>query len=265
MRDLVSERPNVVPVGIGNSGSEIDMSGYLNSATTSSDYEDPVSIGVSNEEGDGDAVASEGQDVTKPDENNTKIHLPVKRKAAESSTNTPKPVVKQEPTGKKARAVMEKFSDVARAQEETVQKSMDMKIKRLELMKDTDIARIKAQECIQIERDRRKAELKSQKIKLEQDKMRLEYEFRLAQLQAHHPTPFASTSFTAATDHINHISGASSSSSTSFSSPAHTSIHNLKLAEEIHFGNISVGQMEPHLPLYLPTDHPTNDQRDGHI
>jgi hypothetical protein len=265
MRDLVSERPNVVPVGIGNSGSEIDMSGYLNSATTSSDYEDPVSVGVSDEEGNGEAVASEGQDVTEPDEDNAKIHLPVKRKAAESSTNTPKPVVKQEPTGKKTRAVMEKFSDVARAQEETVQKSIDMKIERLELTKDTDIARIKAQERIQIERDRRKAELKSQKIRLEQDKMWLEYELRLAQLQAHRPTPFMSTSFTVATDHINHISGPSSSSSTSFSSPAHTSSHNLELGEEFHFGNVSIGQMEPLLPLYLPTDHPTDDQRDGHV
>jgi hypothetical protein len=30
MKELISERPNIVPVGLGNNASDIDMSGYAN-------------------------------------------------------------------------------------------------------------------------------------------------------------------------------------------------------------------------------------------
>jgi hypothetical protein len=154
--------------------------------------------------------------------------------------------------------MMEKFSDIAKAQEDTAQRAIDMKVKRLELTKDTDIARIKAQERIQVERDRQRMELKMQKIKLEQDRIRLEHELKLAQLQANCPAPFmAASPFMA-----DHISGTPSSSSTSFGSPAHTGSH---LGDSFHFGDMSVGSMETHTTLYLPDDRGNEGKRDGDI
>lgn len=266
MRDLISERPNVVPVGIGNSASSIDMSEYLNPVTNSTDYEGVNSVGVSDEECGGDAT-SEGQDITEPegDGGDAEIHVPAKRKAAETSTHVQKPnthaggtpAVKQEP--KKTRTtMMDKFSDIAKAQEDTAQRAIDMKVKRLELTKETDIARIKAQERVQVGRDRQRAEIKLQKIKLEQDKLRLDYELKLAQVQANRPAPF----ITAPPFMGDHISGAPSSSSTSFSSPAHTSTH---LSDGFHFGDIPVGSMETHTALYLPNDQDTEGRGDGNL
>ena len=164
MRGLVSKRPNVVPVGIGNSTSSIDMSTYLNPVTNSTDYEGVNSVGVSDEECGGDAT-SEGQDITEPDgdDGDTETHIPAKSKATEMSPHVQKPnahtggtpVVKQE--HKKTRTVMmDKFSDITKAQEDTAQRAIDMKVKRLALTKETDIARIKAQECIQVRRDRQR-------------------------------------------------------------------------------------------------------------
>jgi hypothetical protein len=133
-----------------------------------------------------------------------------------------------------------------------------MKVKRLETAKDTDIARIQAQERIVVERDRQRAELKLQKIKLQQEKMRMEYELKLAQLQANNNRgPFATgLPFTATTDQTG-LSGPSSSSSTSFNSPVPTHLGSLSLELGNMFNYGDEGQMA-HTPLLLP-DHTTAD------
>ena len=265
MRELISEHPNIVPVGIGNSTSVIDMSTYLKPASNPDDYEAPNSVGASDEEQDNEVIASttsDGQEITDMDaddgDNGDEIHIPVKRK----STGTPKlntpagssmPSIKQE--NKKTRTMMEKFSDVAKAQEETVLKSMDVKVRRLELTTDTDIARIKAQERIQVEKDKRRVELKMQKLKLEQEKLRMEHELKLAQLRASHPAQAPATS------HIVPPSFSSGSSSHAFGSPANSQL-GLELSNEFDFRSISM----PHTPLFLPDHQDTTDNaRDSNI
>ena|ERR1700730_215069 len=83
--------------------------------------------------------------------------------------------------------MIEKFSDVATAQEKTAQKSFDMKMKRLEMAKETDIAKIKAQERIQMGKDKHKAELRLEKIRLEREKMRMNHELQLARMNPNGP------------------------------------------------------------------------------
>ena len=247
MKELISERPNIVPVGIGNGAATIDMSTYLKPTSNSDDYEAPNSVDVSDEEGESEVIAStatsEGQGVTadQDDDDDADIHVPQKRK-----TSAMKPV-KQEP--KKTRTMMEKFSDVVKVQEETVQKSMDVKVRQMELTADTDIARIKSNEHIQVERDKRRAELKLQKIKLEQDKLRMDHELKLAQLHASRPAP--------ATSHMPTPLGSSSTSSSSqaFSSPAMTHA-SLELGDGF-FGSLSLPPQ--HSPLFLPNHHDASD------
>jgi hypothetical protein len=252
MRELISERPNIVPVGIGNGAATIDMSTYLKPATNSDDYEAPNSVDASDEEGESEVIAStatsEGQEVTAVQDDNDEdpdIHVP--RKCKSSAT---KPV-KQEL--KKTRTMMGKFSDVVKVQEETVQKSMDVKVRQLELTADTDIARIKSNEHIQVERDKRRAELKLQKIKLEQDKLRMDHELKLARLHASRPAP--------ATSHMPMSLGSgsssfsTSSSSQAFSSPAMT--HAGLELDDGFFGSLSLPPQ--HTPLFLPDHHDTSE------
>jgi hypothetical protein len=179
MRELISECPNIVPVGIGNSAATIDMSTYLKSASNSNNYKAPNSVDASDEEGESEIIAStamsEGQEVTTDqDDNNEDVDIHVLQKCKSSAM---KPV-KQEL--RKTCTMMEKFSDVVKVQEETVQKLMDVKVWQLELTADTDIARIKSNKHIQVERDKQCAELKLQKIKLEQDKLCMDHELKLA-------------------------------------------------------------------------------------
>jgi hypothetical protein len=180
MKDLVSERPNVKPVGIGNSGSEIDMGGYLGK---SDDEETPHSCPLSEDENEGERD-QECNDVELKDEDDDSLvstkrkFVLTKKTAARSGSSTP--AIKHKP--KKARTVVEKFSDVAKAQEETVQKSLDMKMKRIEANKETNIARIKAREQIRVEKERVRKEIEVEKIRLERDKLQMEHEIRMAQL-----------------------------------------------------------------------------------
>jgi hypothetical protein len=258
MRELISEHPNIVPVGIGNSAATIDMSTYLEPASHSDDYETPNSVDASDEEGESNIIAStatsKGQDVRvtadqdngcDDDSEDIDIHVPQKRK---SSATEP---VKQEP--KKTRTMMEKFSDVVKVQEETVQKSMDIKVRQLELTTDTDIARIKSNEHIQVERDKRRAELKLQKIKLEQDKLHMDHELKLAQLHA--SCPATATSQMPMSLGSGSASFSTGSSSQAFSSPAMTQAH-LEL-DESFFASLSLPPQ--HTPLFLPDHCDTSD------
>ena len=252
MRELISERPNIVPVGIGNGAATIDMSTYLKPTSNSDDYKAPNSVDASDEEGVSEVIAStatsEGQEVTTDkddndgDDGDADIHVLQKCK-----TSATKPV-KQEP--KKTCTMMEKFSDVVKVQEETVQKSMDVKVRQMELTANTDIARIKANEHIQVERDKRHAELKLQKIKLEQDKLRMDHELKLARLHTSHPA--------SATSHMpaslrSGSSFSTSSSSQAFSSPAMTHA-SLELGDGF-FGSLP----SQHTPLFLPNHHDSSN------
>jgi hypothetical protein len=248
MKELISECLNIVPVGIGNGAAAIDMSTYPKPTSNSDDYEAPNSVDASDEEGESEVIAStatsEGQGVTADqddDDNDADIHVPQKRK-----TSAMKPV-KQEL--KKTHTMMEKFSDVVKVQEETVQKSMDVKVRQMELTADMDIARIKSNKHIQVERDKRRAELKLQKIKLEQDKLRMDHELKLTQLYASRPAP--------ATSHMPTPLGSSSTSSSSqaFSSPAMTHA-SLELGDG-SFGSLSLPLQ--HSLLFLPNHHDASD------
>ena len=147
------------------------MSGYLNLTTSggSDDGGGLNSVAVSDDEVPGrtgsEELTSQGQDVAEldGDGDDAEVHVPVKRKSDSKLSSKTLPAVKQE----------SKFSEVAKAQEDTVQKSIDLKVKRLEATKDTDIARIKAQERILVEKEKLRTDLKLQKMKPQQERLRL--------------------------------------------------------------------------------------------
>jgi hypothetical protein len=155
--------------------------------------------------------------------------------------------------------MIEKFSDVAMAQEETAQKSIDIKIEQLNAAKETNIARIKAQERIQVEKDKRRAELKKEKIQLERDKLRMEHELRLAQLRS------------AMTDQLPFTAGQipdpSSSTSSLYNSPASSTpnlsydVSNNSFTDSFEFNNnsIPVGSIAGQT-IYLPGSQVETDE-----
>jgi hypothetical protein len=76
---------------------------------------------------------------------------------------------------------MERFSEVAKIEEETAQKQLELKKLQVKSTNEVAVANIQAKVHLRVERDRRKAELMMQKSK--QD-----HEFRMAELQTRNPT-----------------------------------------------------------------------------
>jgi hypothetical protein len=180
MKDLISERPNITPVGLGNSDSIIDMSGY--EAGYRTDDNDPKPV-TEDDGGPGEDENSEG-DVEEDEDDDYKVTIPRKRSAGSANTKEkikgtsapqkPK-ALKSEFNRDKKSKVLDRFADIASAEEVTNQKALDLKKVRSQNQAQNDIVKIKAKAEVQIQRDRLKAELRM----LEKTQ---EHTYRMAQL-----------------------------------------------------------------------------------
>ena len=154
MKDLISERPNITPVGLGNSESTFDMSGYEAGYRSDGDDSKPAS----DDDDEDDAPEEENDD---DDDDDDRVTIPRKRPAGLASK---KKAVK----GRKVKApkadshrdkkskVLDRYADLASAEEVTSQKELEFKKARLE----NASAKIKAKAEIQIQCDKLRAEMR---------------------------------------------------------------------------------------------------------
>jgi hypothetical protein len=171
MKVLISERPNVVPVGLGNSESTVDMSGYDAGYKTDASDSKPVS----EEDRDEDEDMPEEEEEDDDDEDTSSIR---RRHLARKKDNLTTPARKKssKPNAhpgrdKKSSKTLDRFADLASAEEVTNQKQLDLK----RLQSQNAKAKIKAKADVQIHRDKLRAELRMLEKKQEHD-------FRMAQL-----------------------------------------------------------------------------------
>lgn len=177
MKYLISERPNVTPVGLGNSESAIDMSGYEAGYKSDGDIKGDISKPVTDEDEDDaeqDTAAEDDDDDTDDD-----LSIPRKRRASSGrSAKKHKTIRAQKVKASKSdihrskrMKPLDRFADMAGAEEITNQKNLDLK----KLQSQAAMAKIKAKADIQIQRDKLKAELRMLERKQEHD-------LRMAQL-----------------------------------------------------------------------------------
>jgi hypothetical protein len=182
MKDLISERPNVTPVGLGNSESAIDLAGYEGGYKTDDDVSKPVTDEDDDEDDDAacDADTAEEDNDDDAEDDDDGITIPRKRRAGSGSSakkNKMTPAQKAKASKSdihrsKKMKPLERFADMASAEEVTNQKNLDLK----KLQSRANMAKIKAKADIQIQRDKLKAELRMLEKKQEHD-------FRMAQLK----------------------------------------------------------------------------------
>jgi hypothetical protein len=178
MKALISERPNLTPVGLGNSETTFDMSIFEAGYKTDGDGSKPVTD--EDEDADLDVDAADAADLLDADdEDDEDISIPRKRPADSGNSAKKKPVQQ----ARKAKASkpdihrdkklkpMDRFADIAAVEEATNQKSLDLK----KLQSQAAMARIKAKADIRIQRDKLRGELRMLEKKQEHD-------FRMAQL-----------------------------------------------------------------------------------
>lgn len=179
MKDLISERPNVTPVGLGNSESAIDLAGYEGGYKTDDDVSKPVTDEDEDDDAACDADTAEEDNDDDAEDDDDDITIPRKRRAgsgysAKKNKMTPAQKAKASKSDihrSKKMKPLERFADLASAEEVTNQKNLDLK----KLQSRANMVKIKAKADIQIQHDKLKAELRMLEKKQEHD-------FRMAQL-----------------------------------------------------------------------------------
>jgi hypothetical protein len=177
MKYLISERPNVTPVGLGNSESAIDMSGYEAGYKTDGDIKGDISKPVTDEDeddADQDTAAEDDDDDTDDD-----LSIPRKRRAGSGRSAKKNKIIRAQKVKasksdihrSKKMKPLDRFADMAGAEEITHQKNLDLK----QLQSQAAMAKIKAKADIQIQRDKLKAELQMME-------KRQQHDLRMAQL-----------------------------------------------------------------------------------
>ena len=212
MRELIAERPNIVPTGLGNSESGIDMDIFGGGNVNDDDTGSPVSrnnkgrslsedIDVDNGEDGGTEGMDSGNESAAAGK--SKSHPPNndgKKSAGKTSARpgTSKPVTRVPKENKKKRKIDE-FVEIAGAEEATRQKELDLAKARAEEKKakmeaKTAEMEYKKQKLVEkVARRKEKAEEKAAKLRL--------FEFRqlhMAPQPRHsHPSPNSTpTAFT---------------------------------------------------------------------
>ena len=177
MKELISEHPNIVPIGISNNTSDIDMSGYVNGFSSGIGDESSQLARTGDEmeskEVEEDAPTASDRGDIKPMEWGDDAII---RKRGKSDTKkTGAHPGKSNPTrsdSKKAK-LMDRFSEVTVAKEQTMQGQLELKRKRVESQMEATVTKINAQAQIQLQKDRLRAEARK-------EAKRQDHEFRMA-------------------------------------------------------------------------------------
>jgi hypothetical protein len=197
MKELISERPNVNPVGLGNNSSSIDMDTFV---TGYSSEVDDTSVKLERE-GSELMFDDDFDDEDEGEDDELTLAIPKKRPANSIDKKTPARPGKSKPAtldSKKAK-VIDRFADVAAAEEVTAQKTLELRKMRAH----GEVAKIRARADLQMQRERLKAETRM----LEK---RQEHEYRMAQLNLRLPQQ----GYTGST--FSRASSSSASANTSF-------------------------------------------------
>lgn len=187
MKVLIDERPNLIPVGIGNNNSSIDMSDFLETAGTAGiGEEDYSSNGGLAEELDEDVdndTALKGELSSGGDDFLDKVFEDAmsggtKRKASTAEKKTgARPGISNPATQRDAKksktSMMDRFGEQLKAEEATEQRVLELKKARVEAQSARELAKIKAQADIKKEKLRLRAQL---------EEKRMEFELKKAQL-----------------------------------------------------------------------------------
>ena len=178
MKDLISERPNITPVGLGNSESMFDMSGYEAGYRMDGDDSKPAS----DEDGEDDTPEEENDD---DDDDDDRVST-IPRKCPAGPTSKKKAVQVRKMKAPKADShrdkkskVLDCYADLASAEEVTNQKELELKKARME----NASAKIKAKAEIQIQRDKLKAEMRMLQKKQEHNYRMARLNLQLTQRQ----------------------------------------------------------------------------------
>lgn len=242
MKNLIAQRPNVVPTGIGHSGTDIDLTILQDAgAMTKSDVDDdqpqfeaPM---LYDDVADELLDTSDAEGLTTGNTSTTPLHVTddisppaVKRKALlesdrESSPDlrTPARSGSSKPATVKPRAtkktkLMEEFSVAAQAEEVTRQKEINLARVKVEAATRLKVEAGKVNLEAKLELEKQRMEERSEKrlvkkeLKLQQ--MKLKHEFRMAQLHAQNGHRRLDMSMLAAGGG-SHVAGTSSSVSSS--------------------------------------------------
>jgi hypothetical protein len=179
MRSLISKRPNIVPTGIGNSHSAIEHDILLGDGEDepTSDELVPVDDVAESEKEIMDARDSERGDSERGkeergDERDQEAVLTVKKEKQEKKMKntkphaaSSKPATPSWPSSTKPKTIVEWFSEVAKIEEETAQKQLELRKLQLKGANEVAIATIQAKVNLKVEWDQWKAELLMQKSK----------------------------------------------------------------------------------------------------
>ena len=189
MRSLISERPNLVPMGVGNGSSAINCELLVapSKEATPSDDEggdhdrgsvESLKWDIECDEGDSDKEVVLDGVKQKREPGETDSDAPVGTKKTKPHMGKSKLTVATpvRPSLTKPKNMVERFAEVAKIEEETVQRQLELKKFQLKGSSDVAMAGIKAKAHTKVERDKRKAELMLQKS-------RQDHEYRMAELQ----------------------------------------------------------------------------------
>lgn len=199
LKEIISERPNLVPTGIGNNDAGYDLDilmhgdlsetgGYLEESSGLSDgigmglgIEDEDAEGGNEDEvNEGDTALREKkrkyQDADMDGKKSVKRVVVDEKKptAPRAGKSTP-----AEPSSKKTKTGIERFADIAAREEETMQKALEVKRTKVQGETDRAVAKVKAQAEIQMNKDKLRAEYA-------QKKLEFEFKLQMAQQQQFH-------------------------------------------------------------------------------
>lgn len=167
-------------------------------------------------------------------------------------------------TQKKSRTGIEKFSEIALKEEETMQKILELKKTEAKGVADKEIAKVKSKADVEMNRDKLKADLALKKLAndLEEKKLELEYKFWMAEFQAHTHAPIHTCQV------LHHSGSVHSSDAFTFLGPS--SIQSIQSQSHLSYGtqqSLTEKLHSKHLPYdamtYNQVNHDSYNQVQG--
>lgn len=247
LKEIISERPNLVPAGIGNNESGYDLNVLQRRDSSegggclgeSSGMSDGIGMGAEGDDEDADGEDEEIEEETAPkagkrkhqdlDVDDVGDNKSMKKVIVDDKKPTVpragKSTPAEAPTRKKVKTGLERFADIAAREEETTQKALELKKTKFQGETEKAVARVRAQAEIQMNKDRLRAEYA-------QKKLELDFQLRLQTVQqqmggrSHSSStniyPATQQSFSSFSPHSSHqdTSGFSLSNYNSYSSQA---------------------------------------------
>ena len=182
LKGLISERPNLVPVGLGNNATEYDTSVLAGDQGTSE--AGPTKMG------DGPLDSDELKETVDDQElDNTPIDTPdLNTKAA---NNERKASVKKEHTipAKRPRSQVDRIADTEIARLDCKKARLEIEQERLKSVQSVAVARAQ-------EKTHRVVEVRQAELAVEREKIQMEHEYRMEMLKRGHIPPLSSVATT---------------------------------------------------------------------